>query len=220
LAVNRYLDDPTGTYREAVLGDRDAFAAMVDHFQPRLEAYLKSRIDARIASRLGPADVVQELYLQRLKWADRHRTLGNELLPRPLPTCSKGAFAWLRRIAQRRLIDCHRRYFGSRKRDPAKEASLRSDGADGGGLEWLQDGMASSPSTYVRAEENRQRWMLWIERLSPKYEVVLKLKFFEKLSTPEIAERLGLQEAAVSKRIVRGLRHLRDILPDDFRQIP
>jgi hypothetical protein len=82
---------------------------------------------------LGPADVVQELYLQRLKWADRHRTLGNGLLPRPLPTCSKGAFAWLRRIAQRRLIDCHRRYFGSRKRDPAKEASLRSDGAGGAG---------------------------------------------------------------------------------------
>ncbi|MFM8173177.1 MAG: sigma-70 family RNA polymerase sigma factor [Pirellulaceae bacterium] len=218
--MNRYLDDPTGTYRQAVLGDHDAFAAMVDHFQPRLEAYLKSRIDARIASRLGPADVVQELYLQRLKWADRRRSLSDRLLPGPLPTCSKGAFGWLRRIASRRLIDCHRRYFGSRKRDPAKEASLRNDGSDGGGLEWLQDGMASSPSTYLRASENRQRWVLWMERLSPKYEVVLKLKFFEKLSTPEIAERLGLQEATVSKRIVRGLQRLREILPTDFLQLP
>ncbi len=219
-AVRRYLDDPTGTYQRAMAGDDEAFVAMVEHFQPKLEAYLQGRIDARIAGRVAPSDVLQELYLRRLARQQRSQDKDCKSDPASLPESSRGAFAWLRRIATRRLIDCHRRYFGSQKRDPAKESSVADDQSDRNGLSWVADRFGNSPSADLLAEESRRKWMEWMERLSPANREVLKLKFFEKLSTPQIAERLGLQEATVSKRIVRGLNHLREILPESTPPIP
>ena len=41
---------------------------------------------------------------------------------------------------------------------------------------------------------------------------MLALRHFEQLTTPEVAQVLGIKEAAASKRYLRALRRLKEVL--------
>ncbi len=51
-----------------------------------------------------------------------------------------------------------------------------------------------------------------LERLDPTDREVLTLRHFEDLSNNKVAELLGLQKAAASKRYVRALQRLKESL--------
>ena len=55
-----------------------------------------------------------------------------------------------------------------------------------------------------------------IDMLNEKQKEAIKLYFFDNLDQKEAAERLGIRQAAFSKRLTRALENLKTILGDDF----
>ncbi len=51
--------------------------------------------------------------------------------------------------------------------------------------------------------------------LHPKYRVVIYLRYYERCSTKEIAQLLGISQTAVTTRLSRGRELLRDILKEE-----
>jgi RNA polymerase sigma-70 factor, ECF subfamily len=54
-----------------------------------------------------------------------------------------------------------------------------------------------------------------LKDLKPKYREVVLLRFIQDLSPPEISEILGIKENAVSVRLNRALKQLRNLLSND-----
>jgi RNA polymerase sigma-70 factor (ECF subfamily) len=159
-------------------------------------------LDARLHGRLGVSDVLQEAYLE----AAQH--LGEYLREPKMPF-----YLWLRGIANNKVCELHRHHFGVQKRDVSKDVSL-VHGAQTTtiALATLLAGREERPSQVAMRAELRVQLQQALEQLDPLDCEVLSLRHFEQLSNNETAEMLGIEPSAASKRYVRALRRLKDVL--------
>ena len=167
----------------AKAGDREAFDRLVALFRPRLEAAVATRIGPGLRAKLEVEDVVQETILRALRSIESFEWRGDESFLR-----------WLAGIAEHIL------------RDQADRERLRRAVA----LESDVAGEGTSPSVAARREERFSRLEQAIEVLPPEYREVILLARVEGLPVQKIAERLGMTPNAVSQRLWRALRKLRD----------
>ena len=72
----------------------------------------------------------------------------------------------------------------------------------------------ASPSQMVMQAEMVAEIEKGLEQMDPIDREVLALRHFEELRNCEVAEVLGIKEAAASNRYVRALSRLRDILEE------
>ena len=63
--------------------------------------------------------------------------------------------------------------------------------------------------------ERKERIEEALEKMDPMDREVLALRHFEQLSNVEAAQELGINTAAASKRYVRALRRLKEILGNE-----
>jgi RNA polymerase sigma-70 factor (ECF subfamily) len=75
-------------------------------------------------------------------------------------------------------------------------------------------GREPTPSEAVGEVEQRRRVQEALDRLNPLDREVLALRHFEQLSNAETAQVLGLEPSAASKRYVRALQRIKDVLFD------
>src|SRR5438105_15692238 len=94
-------------------GDCAARDQLLRRHRHRLGRMVAVRFDPRLAARVDPSDVVQETLAEAAANLDRY------LQDRPLPF-----YPWLRQLAQRRLIDLHRRHVQARRRSVTREVGL------------------------------------------------------------------------------------------------
>ena len=57
-----------------------------------------------------------------------------------------------------------------------------------------------------------------IEKINPKYRLLIELRFFEELSYEEIAEVTGIAVGTVKSRINRGRAQLQKLLKDIYKE--
>ncbi|MEY3161404.1 MAG: Sigma-W factor [Planctomycetota bacterium] len=177
-------------------GDALALAPVFEHHRARLRRMIEVRLDPRLAGRLDPDDVLQEVYLaaaQRMgTWSPER---GSVLL-------------WLRMIAQQVLVDLFRHHVGAARRAAGREAAPAASGA------WSSMFVASmtSPSQVAARADMVQKVEAALEQMDPIDREVLVLRHFEELGNKEAAEVLGIQENAASNRYVRALTRLRGLL--------
>lgn len=190
--------DADGVLAEEFSRNRDRFWRMVDF-----------RLDAALAGRVDPDDVLQEAWLAATQRVEHF--LQNESL---------SMFVWLRMIVQQTLIDVQRRHLGAKKRDAYRELSIHAD-------RWSQNtsvslvakllGTFTSPSQAAVRDERAAQLRDSIDQMDEIDREILALRHFEELTNSEVAEVLGIQETTASNRYVRALRRLRtilDALPD------
>jgi RNA polymerase sigma-70 factor (ECF subfamily) len=190
--------------RRLQAGDRQALADLFAAQRERLRRMVGWRLDPRLAGRLDPSDVLQEVYL------DAARRLPGYLEKPSLPPG-----LWLRLLTGRRLLELHRQHLGARMRSAGVEVSLDQPGwawASAGSLASQLIGHLTSPSQAAARAETAARLARALEEMDAIDREVLVLRHFDELSNNEVAELLGLQKAAASNRYVRALRRLRDIL--------
>lgn len=108
-----------------------------------------------------------------------------------------GLLTWTMTITRSRAIDYLRRRVPE-PRDP--DVAARTIEA-GQGVEAESDALA-----------DRWRMAHHLGRLPEDERVLLRLRFYEELSQTEIAERTGVALDTVKARMVRGLRHLREMI--------
>jgi RNA polymerase sigma-70 factor (ECF subfamily) len=96
--------------RQASRGDAAAREQVLARHRPRLRAMVAYRFDRRLASRVDPSDVVQEVLTE----ADRKLDL--YLRDRPAPF-----FPWLRQLAWEHMAVLQRRHVRAHKRSVRRE---------------------------------------------------------------------------------------------------
>jgi RNA polymerase sigma-70 factor (ECF subfamily) len=191
--------------RRSQAGDRDARGALLQRHRPRLRRMVALRMDRRLAARLDPSDVVQEV----LAAADRR--LDAYLEERPLPF-----YPWLRQLAWDRLVHEHRRHVRAGRRSITREED-ESLGLPGGSVLRLADRLLASgvcPSEAARQQELRERVRAALDELPEADREVLVLRYLEQLTAQEVGAVLGVSEAAAKKRALRALQRLRAFLED------
>jgi RNA polymerase sigma-70 factor (ECF subfamily) len=191
--------------RQAEHGDRGAREGLLARHRGRLRKMVAWRLDRRLAARVDPSDVVQEVL------AEASRKLERYLRERPLPF-----FPWLRALAGEHLATLHRRHVRARGRSVLREEPGVLNLPDESAAELAARLVTSSTSPTQRAlrQELRERVRQALDRLSERDREVLILRNLEQLSVADTAEVLGISEGAVKVRHLRALERLRAILDE------
>jgi RNA polymerase sigma-70 factor (ECF subfamily) len=191
--------------RLAVRGDPDARGRLLGRHRDRLRKMVSWRMDRRLAARVDPSDVVQEVLLE----ADRK--MKRFLREQPLPF-----YAWLRALAWEHLVTLHRRHVRARSRSILREEagllSLPDDSAAELAARLVTS--ATSPTQHVVRQEMRDRVHRALRQLSERDQEILALRNLEQLSVAETAAVLGVSAGAVKVRHLRALERLRTLLDD------
>jgi RNA polymerase sigma-70 factor (ECF subfamily) len=186
--------------RRAATGDQKAWGELLAAHRERLRCMVALRLDRRLQSRLDPSDVIQEAFLSAsLRLPDY---VQNPTLPFHL---------WLRLIT----AQLHRRHLGTKGRDAAREISLDKVPLPEASSEALAVQLLAReprPSEAAMRAERARCLEETLNRMEALDREVLALRHFENLSNAETAQVLGLSESAASKRYVRALEKLREIV--------
>jgi RNA polymerase sigma-70 factor (ECF subfamily) len=111
------------------------------------------------------------------------------------------------------LADVHREHL-AQKRNAGKDVQIHGggQGADSACLAACLLGNLTSPSHAAAKQEAFMQLEEALNQMDPLDREVLALRHFEELSNTETASLLGIQPAAASKRYVRALARLKEIL--------
>jgi RNA polymerase sigma-70 factor (ECF subfamily) len=162
------------------------------------------RLDRRLQGRIDASDIIQEAYLEA------SRRLADYLRQPPMPF-----FLWLRFLTGQKLVELHRHHLGAQARDAGREVSLYRGTlpeTSSAALAAQLLGHQTRPSEAAIRAEMKVRLQEALNRMDALDREVLALRHFEQLSNAETARVLNLQESAASKRYMRALKKLKDIL--------
>lgn len=181
-------------------GDTAALAELFDQHREKLRRMVVLRLDRRLGGRVSTSDVLQEAYIDALKRIDHY-------FEKP----DQPFFGWLRLVVGQRIADVHREHL-AQKRNAGREVPIHAGATDSACLAACLLGNLSSPSAAANRNEVYERLEKALEQMDPIDREVLALRHFEELSNAETASLLGIQNAAASKRYVRALARLKEIL--------
>ena len=203
------MSSPTPSQTEILQALRnegtDALAQHFNQVRERLKQIVRFRMDYRLNGRVSESDVIQEAYVRA---ADRLDRFLEQEEPPPF-------FVWLRREVTQRLQEVHRFHFTSQQRDVRREASLPpATGSAETSLALAAHLVAqiTSPSQCVERAEQIAHLESTLNGMDALDREVIALRHFEELSNQETAEVLNIAPAAASKRYLRALHRLRQIM--------
>jgi RNA polymerase sigma-70 factor (ECF subfamily) len=200
------IPDTDELLQQASQGDAAARGQLLEQHRARLLEMVGWRLDRRLAARVDPSDVVQEVL------AEADRKLDRYLGERPLPF-----LAWLRQMAWEHLAALHRRHVRTQRRSVHREepGGLALPDESAAELAGRLIDSATSPTQQVVREELRQRVRQALQRLSERDREVLTLRHLEELSVADTAEVLGVSEGTAKVRHLRALQRLRTLLDEE-----
>jgi RNA polymerase sigma-70 factor (ECF subfamily) len=190
--------------QQAAAGDSQRWGELLTRHKERLRRMVSLRLDQRLQGRLDASDVLQEAYLEA--WT----RLGEYVRDPAVPF-----FLWLRFLVGQKLVTLHRHHLGREMRDAGREVSLYRGAlpeASSAALAAQLLGQDTRPSEAVLRVELKIRLQAALNQMDPLDREVIALRHFEQLSRAETAQALQMRESAVSKRYVRALERLKDIL--------
>jgi RNA polymerase sigma-70 factor (ECF subfamily) len=196
--------DEWRTLQRAIGGDQAAWAQILARHRKRLRRMVALRLDQRLKGRIDPSDVIQEAFLQAA-----------QALPKHLERPEQPVFLWLRWLTGMTLQLFHRQHLGVLGRDAGREVQLLDrpwPDATSAALAARLLGRDTRPSVAVIRAERQRRLQESLNAMDPLDREVLVLRHFEELTNAEVARELRLQESAASKRYIRALHRLKEIL--------
>jgi RNA polymerase sigma-70 factor (ECF subfamily) len=188
----------------AAAGDPDAWKALFDRDRDRLRRMVALRMDRRLQGRVDPSDVIQEAHIEAMA-----------RLPEYLRLPDMPYFLWLRLIVGQRLTLLHRRHLGAKARNAGREIGLYHGAlpqATSAALAARLLGHLTQPSAAAVRAERKIRIETALNAMDDLDREILALPHFEQLSNDEAAQALGLSKSTASKRYVRALQKLKEIL--------
>jgi RNA polymerase sigma-70 factor, ECF subfamily len=184
--------------------DPEVLGELFSRHTERLKRMVRLRMDRRLQGRVDVSDVLQEAFLEAVKCFGEYQR-----------DPKMSFFVWLRCITSRQLLDVHRRHLGAKARDARREISIDQVAFPEATSEALAAqllGCLTSPTEAAVRAERKARLQVALENMDPIDREVLALRHFEQLSNAEAAEVLGTHCSAASKRHLRALQRLRQVL--------
>jgi RNA polymerase sigma-70 factor (ECF subfamily) len=185
-------------------GDRQAIGALLEGQRVRLKRMLALRIDGRLRGRVEAADIIQDAFLEAATRLEEY--LRDPRMP---------FYLWIRFLAVQRLHAVYREHLGAQKRDIRREVAIDNGFGSAATSEALAArllGKLSSPSQSMARAELRAQLRATLEAMDPADREVIALRHFEQLGNAETAQILGIDESAASKRYLRAMVRLRELL--------
>jgi RNA polymerase sigma-70 factor, ECF subfamily len=185
-------------------GDSAALAELFGRYRKRLRAMVRLRLDRRLQGRVDPSDVLQEAYL------DVAQQLSSYQAKPEMPF-----YLWLRLTTGQRLMRLHRQHLGAALRDAGREVSLHRGAlpqASSISLAAQLLGKMTSASKAVERVEIQLQLQAALNGMDEMDREIIALRHFEELSNAEAARVLGLEPSTASKRYIRALKRLQEIL--------
>jgi RNA polymerase sigma-70 factor (subfamily 1) len=185
-------------------GADDALAELFSLYHDRLKRVIHFRLDHRMAGRISESDVIQDTYISASKRVDHYR--GKPEMP---------FFVWLRLLANQQLADLHRTHLQAEMRDVRKEISLEQPAISPHtslAMAAQLVGSMTSPSRAFSRVERIANLEKALNLMEPIDREVIALRHFEELTNVEVAEVLGISLQAASKRYVRAIKRMKDIV--------
>jgi RNA polymerase sigma-70 factor, ECF subfamily len=177
-------DDELKSLSELVLtGDPPSIEALLMKHHNRLRRMVAARLDPRLASRVDPSDIVQEVFFEAIKQ-----------LPGYVQHPAIPVYPWLRQLAANRLAKAHQQHLHAQRRSVAREVSLDL-GLSCASVALLADRLVSaesSPSRDMGRQELERQVREALDKLPGIDREVLILRFVEPLTAPETAAILGI----------------------------
>lgn len=185
-------------------GDEEALAEFIELKRLPLLSFVEKNTSDQLRRKIEPDDVLQEVALSAMG-AIEEIDLGD-----------RDPFNWLCRLAERRIIDAHRRFF-AQKRDADKEVALQggSRSGEGGGLIDMLVASMTSPSSAFKRGQREYKLSEALEQLADDHREALRLRYVLNLPSKEIAERIGRTDGATRVLLTRALQKLQKLLGDD-----
>src|SRR5947209_11698458 len=183
---------------QAQQGEAAAVEQLLTSHREPLRRMIGLRLDPALAARLDASDIVQDVLLEA------HRRLNEYLLNPVMPFR-----LWLRHIAKDHVIDAHRRHRQAQRRSLDREQPLVPAAlADHSSLELAGQLLDQEPTPASAAihHELQRRLDSAIADLDEDDREVILMRHREQMSNQQVAEALGLTEAASSMRYLRAVR--------------
>jgi RNA polymerase sigma-70 factor (subfamily 1) len=187
-------------------GSEEALAEVFSHYRERLRRIISFRLDYRVAGRVSDSDVLQETYIaaaKRLNHFSKHQEMP--------------AFLWLRLLVGQQLTDLHRQHLQAEMRDVRREVSLQPNAPSphtSMAIAAKLVGQMTAVSEIVARAERIERLEATLNQMDPIDREVIALRHFEELSNVETAKVLGIERAAASKRYIRAMSRLGELMAE------
>jgi RNA polymerase sigma-70 factor (ECF subfamily) len=185
-------------------GDETALAELFARHRRKLRQMVRLRLDSRLQGRVDPSDVLQDAYLDVVQqWPT--------FLARP----EMSLYLWLRLTTGQRLMRLHREHLGAAMRDAGREVSLYREALPRASSASLAAQLLGKMTSAIKAIERAETQLQLQAALNGMDEAdreIIALRNFEELSNVEAAQVLGIEPSAASKRYVRALKRLHNIL--------
>ena len=183
-------------------GDEQALVEFLQTNHEALLAFIRSRIGTQLQKRVEPEDVLQEASMEAV------RVLKQTDLSNWDP------LHWLFQICERKIIDAHRRYFASQKRDASREAAMPA-GSDAAGIADLLAASMTTPSAAFSRDQRQLRMLAALDTLPETEREALRLRYLIGLPSKEIAQKFGKSDGATRVMISRALSKLQAMLSEE-----
>ena len=192
--------------RQAQAGQADAVERLLSRHRGPLRRMIDLRLDPALAARVDASDIVQDVLLEA------HRRLQDYLRKPAMPF-----HLWLRHIARDHVIDAHRRHRLAQRRSVDREQSaVPAVLADRSSLDLAAQFIDQelTPASAAIRQELQRRLQSALNSLDEDDREIILMRYVEQLPNQDVAEALGLTEAAASMRCLRAVRRLQALLLD------
>ena len=189
-------------------GDATALTPYIEAQNDHLLAVITQKMSAALKSKVEPQDILQEVLVSAFNSYDQ------------LEWSSRDPFVWLCQLADRRIIDAHRRYVSAEKRSANREVSLNrksssaGDAAEGEMIDLLVKSM-TMPSAAFSRDQKAIRMQAAIAELPELGREAVRLRYVEGWASKEIAKELGKSDASIRVLLSRTLKKLHEMIGDD-----
>jgi len=172
-----------------------AIGSLLEAARSYLLLQAEHELPLALRAKVGPSDIVQETAI------DAHRDF-----LRFRGTTHEELYAWLRTILKHNVMDAVRRFDMTQKRAAKREASL-SVVVDRHGISaFPTDG--NSPDHSAIRREDAALLAGVLARVPDDYQKILRLRYWDGLTFPQIATRIGRSDEAARKLWCRALARL------------
>ena len=185
--------------------DSDALVQYIELNRGPLIGFVERQLGSALRKKVEPDDILQEVMV------DAVRSL------KEIELGDRQPFSWLCQIAERRIIDTHRRFYATQKRDASREIGLGAASGDSDGPN-LIDLLVKSMTTPSQAFSRNARELKLQDALNTLPEVhreAIRLRYVEGLASKEIAQRLNKSDGAIRVMLSRSLKQLQTVLGPD-----
>lgn len=189
-------------FHAACRQEAGALQQLLALYRPLLMKLAHRRLKGALRTKVAPSDLVQTTVWKATQ------NFGDEQFAE-----RRGFLAWLTTILKNEAADARRRYREAKKRDVSRERPLFSAETQ----KWLNQLSASlSISDEVRFGRHGtvEQLMAMVQRLPAHYQLVLRLRYYDKLDFKAIGEQLERTPDAARVLHNRALTRLRNELDE------